>query len=154
MQYPLKLSAKAHSFNILCTMDGLNCPTKRHYWSISNWAAHYWRVAGMQYHGIPRKADLQMTLNDLQNHFQLSWVYHCILVKNKHEWLLNDSFIFFFLFNRTFSQEAPLLAVPAPSPLLAPQPTIQFRQAQSVRQVRTRTRRILVFNFIQYLPYV
>ena len=55
-------------------------------------------VAGMQYHGIPRKADLQMTLNDLQNHFQLSWVYHCILVKNKHEWLLNDSFIFFFPF--------------------------------------------------------
>ena len=24
----IKLSAKAHSFNILCTMDGLSCPTK------------------------------------------------------------------------------------------------------------------------------
>ena len=25
----IKLSAKSHSFNILCTMDGLSCPTKR-----------------------------------------------------------------------------------------------------------------------------
>ena len=24
----IKLSAKSHSFNILCTMDGLSCPTK------------------------------------------------------------------------------------------------------------------------------
>ena len=24
----MKLSAKSHSFNILCTMDGLSCPTK------------------------------------------------------------------------------------------------------------------------------
>ena len=23
----IKLSAKSHSFNILCTMDGLSCPT-------------------------------------------------------------------------------------------------------------------------------
>ena len=26
----IKLSAKSHSFNILCTMDGLSCPTKLH----------------------------------------------------------------------------------------------------------------------------
>ena len=24
----IKLSAKSHSFNILCTMDGLSCPTR------------------------------------------------------------------------------------------------------------------------------
>ena len=26
----IKLSAKSHSFNILCTMDGLSCPTNKH----------------------------------------------------------------------------------------------------------------------------
>ena len=25
----IKLGAKSHSFNILCTMDGLRCPTKQ-----------------------------------------------------------------------------------------------------------------------------
>ena len=25
----IKLSAKSHTFNILCTMDGLSCPTTR-----------------------------------------------------------------------------------------------------------------------------
>ena len=28
----IKLSAKSHSFNILCTMDGLSCPTKCEIW--------------------------------------------------------------------------------------------------------------------------
>ena len=32
----IKLSAKSHSFNILCTMDGLSCPTIRLYSSFKS----------------------------------------------------------------------------------------------------------------------
>ena len=31
----IKLSSKSHSFNILCTMDGLSCPTSGHSYMIS-----------------------------------------------------------------------------------------------------------------------